>query len=67
MPGRKRASVHGEPGTLAPQEQDVQALLRLFLHKLDAGRPLAYATFREAWREMHFSLIYEVSTTALSA
>lgn len=46
---------------LAPQEQDVHALLRLFLHKVDAGKPLTYATFREAWQEMHFSMIYEVN------
>jgi hypothetical protein len=49
-------------GRLAPQEQDVHALLRLFLRKVDSGRPLAYPTFREAWQEMHFSLIYEVSS-----
>lgn len=43
-----------------PQELDVQALLRLFLRKVDAGAPAKYATFRECWQEMHFSFIYEV-------
>ncbi len=46
--------------SLAPQEQDVHTLLRLFILKVHAGRPLSYATFREAWQELHFSLIYEV-------
>lgn len=45
---------------LAPQEQDVHTLLRRFLLKVHAGSPLSYATFREAWQELHFSLIYEV-------
>lgn len=45
---------------LAPQEQDVHTLLRHFLLKVHAGRPLSYATFREAWQELQFSLIYEV-------
>ncbi|CAL8471007.1 g10549 [Coccomyxa elongata] len=44
---------------LAPQEQDVHTLLRRFLLKVHAGSPLSYATFREAWQELHFSLIYE--------
>jgi len=52
----------GNPGTqnLALPEQDVQALLRKFINKVDLGSPLSYATFREAWQDMHFSLIYEV-------
>ena len=44
-----------------PQELDVEALLRQFLRKVDAGAPAKYATFRESWQEMHFSFIYEVS------
>lgn len=46
--------------SLALQEQDVQALLRSFIKKVDLGSPLSYATFREAWQDMHFSLVYEV-------
>lgn len=45
---------------LAPQEHDVHTLLRAFLRRVDAGQPPRYATFREAWQELHFSLIYEV-------
>ena len=43
-----------------PQELDVQALLRLFLRKVDAGAPAVYATFRECWQQMQFSFVYEV-------
>ena len=43
-----------------PQELDVQALLRLFLRKVDAGAPAGYATFRKCWQEMQFSFVYEV-------
>ena len=45
-----------------PQELDIHALLRLFVGKVDSGAPATYATFRESWQEMRFSLIYEVST-----
>ena len=34
------------------------------LIQVGAGRPLRYATFREAWQELHFSLIYEVCVGA---
>jgi len=44
-----------------PQELDVHALLRLFLSKVENGRPATFATFREAWQELRFSFIYEVS------
>ena len=43
-----------------PQELDVQALLRLFLRRVDAGAPAGYATFRECWQQMQFSFVYEV-------
>ena len=49
---------------LAPQERDVHTLLRAFLRKVDAGQPPRYATFRDAWQELHFSLIYEVHSLA---
>jgi hypothetical protein len=49
---------------LAPQERDVHTLLRVFLRRVDAGQPPCYATFREAWQELRFSLIYEVSNLA---
>ena len=45
---------------LAPQERDVHMLLRTFLRKVDAGAPPAYATFRDAWQELSFTLVYEV-------
>ena len=44
-----------------PQELDIHALLRQFVGKVDSGAPATYATFRETWQEMKFSLIYEVS------
>ncbi len=44
-----------------PQELDIHALLRLFVSKVQNGAPATYATFREAWQELKFSFIYEVS------
>lgn len=38
----------------------MHALLHLFLSKVRSGAPATYVTFREAWQEINFSLVYEV-------
>ena len=52
---------------LDPLFHDVTALLLEFLLRVEQGQPPSLATFKQAWQDMHFSLVFEVSLSPARA
>lgn len=48
-------------------EQDVYRLLDRFEHCVAEGAPLTFATFKNLWKELSFSFIFEVLTCKVSS
>ena len=47
---------------LPPWEADIQELLHRFEEAVAQGRPFTFATFKDLWKAMSFSFIFEVTS-----
>ncbi len=52
---------------MQPHEDDVHALLDLFVDTVAAGASPTFATFKRTWVERHFSHVFEVRATTQPA